>query len=571
MATVPTYQRRFQENLNAAPTVNVSTTPEAFGGGQSAAPLNNLVTQVNDAYQEYAKQADTIAATDADAKAQALTNRLIYDPRDGFMTKKGKDALAIPNEYLPKFQEEMDAIESTLNNDRQRALFRAQTGQYRTKMLADVNKYVAAEGVRYDAEVTESRVAIAKDDALMNFQDPGAVQNSIATQTGAIKAFAERTGKPPEWVEAEVRKNVSETHVGVIDRMININEPEVAKQYYATIRDELSGADQARLDKNLSAGMAKKQSMDVSDQIMGQGLGYEASLAAARKSSDNPEVRDETVRRVKERFAERETAIRTNQTLTVEKIQQAIGRGESIDNAVDVSVFTALPSSVQKNLREQEMHRKTGVSYVSDANLVSDLERIAAADPIAFQKIDLAGEYSARLNPEDLQYFSKIQGDQKGGNNNSTRELTSLNDAMNSAMIDFGLNPNATGERQKLEISKMRIRMKEAMNEQQQILGKKLNYEQQKSIAESLLIEQRKSGPGFFEALVSGEDFSFGGSNRRLYELDPEEIEAVNIDQIPRDLRRRIEADLVRAGRPVTDANIEAVAVERLRGLRGAQ
>lgn len=132
MARVPTYQpNQVQANLGSTPQVDVRTSQQAFGGGgQVAEAASQAVDSVANTFIQYRVQADEIAVTEADAKASAITNDLIFNPQKGFMSKKGKDAFGIEDQYVPEFDKSMNEIEAGLSNDRQRAFFKAKRAQY---------------------------------------------------------------------------------------------------------------------------------------------------------------------------------------------------------------------------------------------------------------------------------------------------------------------------------------------------------------------------------------------------------------------------------------------------------
>lgn len=577
MAKVPSYQPQVQANLGQAQQVNVQTNQEAFGGGQDPRALQQATGSVVDAFAQYRMQSDEVAVTEADGKASKTVNELIFNPKDGFMAKKGKDAFGIEKDYVPAFQKSMDQIESSLSNDRQKALFGARKAQYALKFEADMQKHMSAQGTAYDKEVTDSRIAVAKNDALLNFADQDAVKNAVNTQRGVIENFAKRNGMSPEWTQNEISKNVSETHISIVDRMVDLDQPNQAKEYFELYKGEISGKDQARIEKNLKTGSIKLESQIASEAIFNKGLSVGAALEEARKI-ENPELKDETVRRVKDRYAEIGENERIQNDINVNAARRGLAQnGGNIDAAISPTALAALPLEAQKGLAIQASMIKTGRPFVTDADARYALELQMSADPEKFRTVDLIGAYGHKLSESDLEYFMKAQGNIAKGTAEGDKlrnGVLTKQQILDQSLVEFGINPKDKAKKD--SVAQLNLRINDAIVQYQDDTGKAAGPKEIREITESFLVEARRGGGRFpsFGELISGKreltlSDVFGGSVP-LYDIDPANADyTVPYENISINTRRRIESALKQAGRPVTPQNVEAAFKERAKALRG--
>src|SRR5688572_31779249 len=71
--------------------------------------------------EEEKDQADQTALTEAANKLSAWKHSTLYDPNQGAMARKGKDALPLPEEVAAGFEKAAGEIEAGLSTDKQRA------------------------------------------------------------------------------------------------------------------------------------------------------------------------------------------------------------------------------------------------------------------------------------------------------------------------------------------------------------------------------------------------------------------------------------------------------------------
>ena len=114
MPTVPrrnTGPIRQQGYSNAR--LNTQAPIEAFGGGQGQVTANvgKVLSQVGSIAEEFKLRADDSAVTDALNKSKAAAQQLKFDPKEGWIHRKGKDAIGAVGDYSERYKKSLDDIE----------------------------------------------------------------------------------------------------------------------------------------------------------------------------------------------------------------------------------------------------------------------------------------------------------------------------------------------------------------------------------------------------------------------------------------------------------------------------
>lgn len=320
MPTVPTYEPRVQEQ--ALPEVRIAPTApiEAFGGGkpleQEGAAAQGLASQARDIYLEEKKKADTVAAENADAAFSRLRNTLLWgsgnpaDPEKGAYSQKGHAAFGTPSQYGEKFDKGASDILSGLSNDEQRAMATRYRYKQRAELDGSLQQHVFRESQAFQKDSADSGIATAKDDAVLNYQTPGKIEDALQKQKALLTSFAQANGMPPEKLDEQLRMTESGTHTAVVDRMLANSQVADAKAYYDANKAGFHGTDVSNTEQKLEKGITDIQKQDAWGQVQGmrQGDGTpdEAKQEAAiRARTDLPPHKiEEIVTYVKGRASE---------------------------------------------------------------------------------------------------------------------------------------------------------------------------------------------------------------------------------------------------------------------------
>src|SRR5690606_31802110 len=135
----------------------------------------------------------------------------------------------------------------------------------------------------YENGLTENGVKLAREDAILNYNEPGLVDSKIRIQEGYLRDHAVNQGMSPEQTAILVGSAKSKTYSGVILRMLDDGKDTEALKYYDSIKDQLGSVDSDQVSRALETAKIRGGSIRESDAIMNKGLSLGASLEQARK------------------------------------------------------------------------------------------------------------------------------------------------------------------------------------------------------------------------------------------------------------------------------------------------
>jgi hypothetical protein len=254
--SIPRYDS--QAAPQAAPNARLSTDGpiEAFGGGQSLENVQSAAQGLGKVALQEKQKADELVLEDFNTKLTQLKNSTIYDPTDGLMTLKGKDALSAPDTYGKRFQDGVEQLSQGLSNDNQRGLAKRLIESHKAELDDTIQKHVFTESQKYNEEVESSAIATGVDDAALNYHNPQMLQTAIDGLKGSVLRWGNRNGfgEDSEVVRQKMDDVISKAHTGVVDRMLANGEDQKAKAYYDGIKDEVTGKDATRSRKGPRRG-----------------------------------------------------------------------------------------------------------------------------------------------------------------------------------------------------------------------------------------------------------------------------------------------------------------------------
>lgn len=297
MPTVPRYEGN-SVNERALPDVSVvSRLPDGVSSGGLESRHFDLAKQIVSSEAEKADRAQILIA---DKDLSDLETRLLYDSKDGIISKKGRDVFSAPDYVSEKWRAGVEDISKRLSGQRQKRLFGELSQKRFESINSTVQRHVATESINYANSVTDEYLASERDAAAINYGNPQRIGLSIERQRTAISDFADRNGKPPEWVANRLREVESKTHMAVLERMLAGGHDLLAKSYYEANKDGFSVADdEKRAVSLLEEGSVRGESQRISDGILGQAKNLTEAISKTKEVSD-PKLRDAVMDRVRQ-------------------------------------------------------------------------------------------------------------------------------------------------------------------------------------------------------------------------------------------------------------------------------
>lgn len=543
---MPVVPRLNDNPVQEASTPNVRFSAdaplEAFGGGEKVAAAfeagQKLTGVVADIVKEEQKSADALAVSNYKDKLIREKNKLFWgDEANGFSgakSKTGKEALAAKENYLAAFKDFSTKEYESLSNDRQKSLAAQVMREQEYDLSGNLNRHVAGEIEKFRTDVTKSAIASLTDDASKNWMTEGKISSVIQDQRKAIMEYAGTANIPLEQqnevVKRQIKETESKTHSSVINSMINSKEPAVAQVYFNAVKDSMTSEDSQRVSNLLKEGTTRMMGQQYEDELIKRYPNDEPAALKAAREIDNPDHRDEAVRRVKLRFNEDREAQRAQ---SENRSKVAIEFAKQNKERPAPEMWNALSPEEQKVVDTVIQ----GGYVVTDVNRLYKLKQMVHTPE--FKDMNLALEMN-RIAPNDLQQLMDLQTGLRGGNAKS-KELAdgirSDQEIINTNLKAAGINPSAKNKNVQDTVNNFRYKVDQIVVREQARLGRKVTNEELEGIVRS----QLKTG--------ITEQGTLFDTKKKAFELNPGE----KFIAVPKDERQKIVDELNSKKIPVTE------------------
>lgn len=270
MPTVPVVSGRSVESRPLGAPRQDPGASSARGLVQAGRSIQQVGGVFEGIAQDERDKADRAALNEADNGLDSWERTNVLDAENGAITKKGKDAFDLPNQVLPKFDEEVKRIEGGLGTERAKLAFRGQAQRRRQQIAESLERHEATErGAFYD-EQDNAKIRSSAEMAGNYYKDPARIAMEIEKQDAAVTNLGKRHGWSDEQLADAKRKNRSNTHADVVGRYLARGEFKKGRVYFDEVRDQIEGDAATRIEAHFTAERDRvktevKQSMN--DQL----------------------------------------------------------------------------------------------------------------------------------------------------------------------------------------------------------------------------------------------------------------------------------------------------------------
>jgi hypothetical protein len=550
MATVPRLGNPVQQaGLPNVRMRDASQGVDSFGGGQKVAEgfqASARVAQVgSELIQQEKKKADSIQLTQAYADAVKAKNDLMYNPKTGAVGRKGKEAFGAMDEYLPQFDQKMQEIEDGLGDDGQKAMFNEIKIKQKMDFDGDLQRHIFKESMEFEQETMTKGLEAAREDAIMNYQTPGKIAESIEVQKAFIISHAANNGRSPEWTEMALKTAESQTHKDVIERLLANGEDQTASLYYNKVRESIKGDDATDLEKSLEEGSLRGNSQRVSDELIVK-YGSLSSAMKAVREIDDPKLRDSVQDRVRSEFAFREQENkRYLDTLEVNALN-ILDSTKGDLHAIPPQHWTKFDRPTRSGLEAYASNKKNGLATKTDIEKYYQLKELAGnpatRDKFLSQDFNLM-KFAPYLSESDMKDFIDVQTKGRQGDTKELDGWRSDRDIIVGSFQAMNMKPDKDPEKFQMFAQKT----DERVAQESQRLGRKLTNGEVQAIADDLRVE----------VTTNKAFFGMWNTKKKVYELDgTEKTLEIDIDDVPAREKKKIVESLRRNGKTVNNQNI---------------
>src|SRR6185369_7860190 len=235
--------------LAPLPGVRQVASPAAGAGAMLQADrLNQISRQVAD----YAQQQQTKRDLDAVFRAETARNTDYLQQEQDELGKQGNDASGATQRMHEWWQTSTPKYEDGLT-ERQLFAFRRSTAPVMQGSLQTMARHEHTQTNVALSESAQAKIATAIDAATADPSDLR-VENSRKDITEAVGLAGNAQGWAPEVRDQKLAGALTLMHRGVVMQLLDSEQPDQAKAYFDTHKDEIRGETQLVLEKALNHG-----------------------------------------------------------------------------------------------------------------------------------------------------------------------------------------------------------------------------------------------------------------------------------------------------------------------------
>lgn len=257
---VPTYQPRVEES--ALPRVSVPTDapPSAFNLGQSRNQLDAAETGLVDKgialAADYRQKVSDVQLQDLKAKTTMASNDLKFG-EDGAFKKKQLDAAGVTQDYGDRYKKQVADIANSIPDEYTRSRYQAVANEIGADLHTDLEKHTYQEQQTYNVNALGASVMAYQQDGQLNYMKPGAVEKSIEDQRIAFEAHR---GTTDINIDEAMMKARSKTYEGVLTRMLTNDQDQLAAQKFQEWRPQMDQVDAQGIEHHIAEAKQLRES-----------------------------------------------------------------------------------------------------------------------------------------------------------------------------------------------------------------------------------------------------------------------------------------------------------------------
>ncbi len=523
----------------------------AFGAAIGNPAIAVGVSEFQRIQQEERQQADETALLAAQNQLAAWKSKTLYDPQGGAFTKRGQEALQLPEQVQQSFTETAGKIAATLSTPEQRLAFAKVQSQEWQSVDLQVRRHVYSEMQTYKAGELKGFLANTTDDAIRNANDPVAVSTSLAAAEDAIRKNGPGLGITPAEIDAQVRATRSGVHVGVISQLLATEQTGKAQAYFDAMKGEIEASQFDNIERAVEEGGVRTQGQRKADEIIAAGGSLSQQLDKAKNL-------DGRLREIVEQRLERNDVLKERQQKEAEEANQRTAFN-IVDQTRDVAkipaaMWTSFNGATRAALYSYAKARAAGVEPETDLPTYYALMQQAAGVPGYGTAKDFVQQnllnYRGKLDDATFKQLTGLQIALRGADTRAAdKDLAGFrtkNEIVDDTLSSYGIDPKAKpGTQEGQAIATLR-RMLDVRVDAAQASGQKVTNTEIQGALDDLL-SQHVTVPGSWWNIWPGSG-PFFSSDKRLVDLGPADV--------PASERPALEKALRDAGRPVSDATV---------------
>lgn len=355
---------------------------------------------------------------------------------------KGRDTLALPDATTHDFNTVADAIANGLSSDRQREAFAKVRARHDLNLYETVGRHISNEMQSYRSSELKSAIDLGINAVAANALDPRRGKEELDTMIAAVQQQGPAMGWGPAQVADQIADIRSASHIAVVQRLVDNNQPTNAKIYYEETQHEINGDKRGDLEKLLAHGTTRADGQREADAIIAAG-GTLAEQRAKVKQITDPDTRAAAMGLVEHEDAVNQKAQRDGEEHLLDDVYARLkangGNLNSITPSEQLKLGRHLPAL--KNFSD-DLAR--GVPRKSDKTVYYTMLDQAEREPGNFATLNLR-PLLTKLDEADYEHLDKTQRAIRAGNRKAADveldDFRTERDVVKGALQLAGIDP----------------------------------------------------------------------------------------------------------------------------------
>lgn len=396
-------------DVTPQPIPGVREQPSAdnttFGGGPGLAAENQQVQKISSDAGEIAAlekiRADNTVTEGARSQMSSILLSKLYDPQNGILKSRGLDALKAGQDGISDIKKNFNDIVSGLSNDTQKSVASKMAidmvDNAQTHIMAHTDQQLSDYHQQAMTSTVQSQSALA---ALGN-GDQKTIASSIANVKDATEAFISSQHLDQQSADLLRAKNTDMVYSATVEGMMKHTTGTQAKDFYSSIKDELTPETRLRLSDALKENSLTNQSLLLANKFW-DGSGQSFSSAYDKTATiQDPDLQKKTREELKSLESDKKEKFESSQMdlfqqgmNRIQEAQQAGGHAP-FDKVVGSMLSTQLEPSKYDALKKMYTNTETGAQKWTEFNLMSP------TDKAKISKDSLTTDWLPDFSPKD--------------------------------------------------------------------------------------------------------------------------------------------------------------------------
>lgn len=246
-----------------------------------SAPIDTTLAQAGHTTQQLGRAAEAMAdkefveavrtqTLEADTSLSRAANAMLFDPQNGALMKRGKNAFDLPNQVLPQYDETVKQQIEAIPSQAAKRVFQQSAQQKRDQIINSLNQHEGRERNAFNDQTAESAIAQGVEDMGLYVNDPEAMKAAEGKVSSVLRLQGERKGWDTQTTLANTREAISSGYGLATSNLIQAGDYQKAKELLPYVSDKqrpsfekaIAGAEKeatvsgilARYEKSTSAG-----------------------------------------------------------------------------------------------------------------------------------------------------------------------------------------------------------------------------------------------------------------------------------------------------------------------------